>query len=122
LVVQHLHVSRWFGASMSDSAQVRTLCSAMGEALEVHEYQRFTPLRVQQQGLQGRYRNVRPGDCVVAFSRKDIFTIKQASPSRALSVASAFSKLFIYAFSSYPEWGGVQMTRWWNGRRGFQLA
>ena len=48
----------------------------MGESLEVHEYQRFTPLKVQR-GLGGRYRNVRPGDCIVAFSRKDIFTIKQ---------------------------------------------
>ena len=48
----------------------------MGESLEVHEYERFTPLKVQR-GLGGRYRNVRPGDCIVAFSRKDIFTIKQ---------------------------------------------
>lgn len=50
----------------------------MGESLEVHEYERFTPLKVQR-GLGGRYRNVRPGDCIVAFSRKDIFTIKQVA-------------------------------------------
>ena len=49
----------------------------MGETLTVHEYERFTPLRVEEQGLKGRYRNVKPGDCIVAFSRKDIFTIKQ---------------------------------------------
>ncbi len=62
-----------------ECGQVRTLCEAMGESLEVHEYQRFTPLKVQR-GLGGRYRNVRPGDCIVAFSRKDIFTIKQVGP------------------------------------------
>lgn len=61
--------------------QVRTLCTAMGETLTVHEYERFTPLRVESKGLQGRYRNVRPGDCIVAFSRKDIFTIKQVGSS-----------------------------------------
>lgn len=49
----------------------------MGETLTVHEYERFTPLRVEEAGLKGRYRNVKPGDCIVAFSRKDIFTIKQ---------------------------------------------
>ena len=65
-------------------SQVRTLCAAMGEELEVHEYERFTPLRVEENGLKGRYRNVRPGDCIVAFSRKDIFTIKQVRGSRAL--------------------------------------
>ena len=64
----------------------------MGEPLEVHEYERFTPLKVQR-GLGGRYRNVRPGDCIVAFSRKDIFTIKQvgrrvAEPHRSIAAAT----------------------------------
>ena len=71
--------------------QVRTLCEAMGESLEVHEYERFTPLKVQR-GLGGRYRNVRPGDCIVAFSRKDIFTIKQVgwcTPNSTQQIAAA---------------------------------
>lgn len=44
---------------------------------QVHEYQRFTPLMVESRGLERGYLDVQPGDCVVAFSRKDIYDIKQ---------------------------------------------
>ena len=43
----------------------------------MHEYQRFTPLVVESRGLARGYLDVQPGDCVVAFSRKDIYNIKQ---------------------------------------------
>lgn len=33
--------------------------------------------QVEEEGLAGGYGGVQPGDCVVAFSRKDIYTIKQ---------------------------------------------
>ncbi len=58
-------------------AQVRQLCEAMGEEVQVCSYERFTSLTVEADGLQGGYRNVQPGDCIVAFSRKSIFAIKQ---------------------------------------------
>ena len=45
--------------------------------LQVHEYSRFTPLVVESGGLERGYLDVQPGDCVVAFSRKDIYDIKQ---------------------------------------------
>lgn len=57
--------------------QVRQLCAEMGEEVEVRGYDRFTPLAVEEGGLRGGYRRVQPGDCVVAFSRKSIFAIKQ---------------------------------------------
>lgn len=44
---------------------------------QVHEYSRFTPLVVESGGLERGYLDVQPGDCVVAFSRKDIYDIKQ---------------------------------------------
>ncbi len=43
----------------------------------MHEYERFTPLMVESRGLERGYLDVQPGDCVVAFSRKDIYDIKQ---------------------------------------------
>lgn len=49
----------------------------MGEEVEVVNYERFTPLAVEAGGLKGGYKNVQPGDCIVAFSRKTIFAIKQ---------------------------------------------
>lgn len=36
-----------------------------------------TGLQVEPGGLVGGYSAVQPGDCIVAFSRKDIYNIKQ---------------------------------------------
>ena len=58
---------------------MRQLCEAMGEELQVANYERLTPLAVEEGGLRGGYRRVQPGDCVVAFSRKSIFAIKEVS-------------------------------------------
>jgi len=56
---------------------VRQMARTMGEELEVREYERFSPLEAQERGLGGKgYGGVKPGDCVVAFSRKEIFQIK----------------------------------------------
>ena len=37
---------------------------------------RFGELEIEQRHLAGGYSSIRPGDCIVAFSRKDIFEIK----------------------------------------------
>jgi hypothetical protein len=51
----------------------------MGEKFEVRRYDRFTSLEAEPGSLGAAgYRAVRPGDCIVAFSRKDIYSIKQA--------------------------------------------
>lgn len=49
----------------------------MGEPFELKQYQRFTPLSVDEFGLPDGYRDVKPGDCIVAFSRREIFDIKR---------------------------------------------
>ena len=46
-------------------------------AWQVHSYERFTPLSIETEGLKRGYLDVQPGDCVVAFSRRDIYDIKQ---------------------------------------------
>lgn len=43
----------------------------------MHSYERFTPLSIETEGLERGYLDVQPGDCVVAFSRRDIYDIKQ---------------------------------------------
>jgi ATP-dependent RNA helicase SUPV3L1/SUV3 len=54
-----------------------------GDDFECRQYQRFTDLKVAKKSLarsshqMDSYRNVQPGDCVVAFSRNDIFAIKR---------------------------------------------
>lgn len=42
----------------------------------MRSYERFKPLRVQDGGLLRGYGDVQPGDCVVAFTRRHIYDIK----------------------------------------------
>ncbi|CAB4305422.1 unnamed protein product [Prunus armeniaca] len=57
---------------------VRKICSETGDELYVHHYERFKPLVVEAKTLLGDLKNVRSGDCVVAFSRREVFEVKIA--------------------------------------------
>lgn len=63
-----------------DPAMVKILekiVAQTGDKLVVHRYERLSPLRLDTKSLHSDLGNVRPGDCVVAFSRRNIFAIKQ---------------------------------------------
>ena len=77
-------------------ALVAALAARAGDSFEERRYARFAPLTVQAGGLEGGaagWAGVAPGDCVVAFSRRDIFAIKAgveaATPHRAAVVYGA---------------------------------
>ncbi|MCL7043951.1 hypothetical protein MKW94_004544 [Papaver nudicaule] len=57
---------------------VRKVCAETGDELVENHYERFKSLVVEGKTLLGDLRNVRPGDCVVAFSRREIFEVKMA--------------------------------------------
>ncbi|KAG8082115.1 hypothetical protein GUJ93_ZPchr0014g47226 [Zizania palustris] len=57
---------------------VRKICANTGDNLEVRQYERFKPLVVEAKTLLGDLKNVRSGDCIVAFSRREIFEVKLA--------------------------------------------
>nr|XP_043633842.1 DExH-box ATP-dependent RNA helicase DExH18, mitochondrial [Erigeron canadensis] len=57
---------------------VRKICAETGDDLIENHYERFKPLVVEAKTLLGDIRNVRSGDCVVAFSRREIFEVKVA--------------------------------------------
>ena len=44
---------------------------------QVCQYQRLSPLVPLKYSLDGEFRNVRPGDCVVVFSRAKIFHVRK---------------------------------------------
>jgi ATP-dependent RNA helicase SUPV3L1/SUV3 len=62
---------------------VQKIAKACGDDFELNTYERFSELKVAKTSLSsdptktGSYRNVQPGDCVVAFSRNDVFAIKR---------------------------------------------
>jgi ATP-dependent RNA helicase SUPV3L1/SUV3 len=54
---------------------IEKLCKETGDTLEVKRFKRLSPLSVCQKPL-GDYQNIQPGDCVVTFSRRQIFDVK----------------------------------------------
>ncbi|KAL0490237.1 hypothetical protein AKO1_006607 [Acrasis kona] len=56
---------------------VEKLCAQMGEQVMVNRYERMTPLHVEKNSLNEDITQIRDRDCVVAFSRKDLYSIKR---------------------------------------------
>ena len=56
---------------------VRNLVADSGDEFELVEYDRLSTLKISEESLQGDYSRIRPGDCVVAFSRAEIFSIRR---------------------------------------------
>lgn len=57
---------------------VKRICQDTGDELCEQHYERFKPLVVEAKTLLGNLENIRSGDCVVAFSRREIFEVKLA--------------------------------------------
>ena len=55
---------------------VAAIAADCGDAFEVRTYRRFRPLRLDTAGLPNGLADVQPGDCVVAFSRADIYAAR----------------------------------------------
>jgi len=73
---------------------VKEICEALNDEVEVHHYERLTPLSISPESLYGSYKNVRKGDCVVTFARKDIFEVKKAIETQtALRCAVVYGAL-----------------------------
>eukprot|EP00698_Gefionella_okellyi_P019459 TRINITY_DN5966_c0_g1_i1.p1 TRINITY_DN5966_c0_g1~~TRINITY_DN5966_c0_g1_i1.p1 ORF type:complete len:432 (+),score=46.89 TRINITY_DN5966_c0_g1_i1:64-1359(+) len=57
---------------------VERLLSATGDELEVKTYERLSPLKPSKTSLGEALTRVEPGDCVITFSRKQIYSVKRA--------------------------------------------
>uniref|UniRef100_M4BBS7 RNA helicase n=1 Tax=Hyaloperonospora arabidopsidis (strain Emoy2) TaxID=559515 RepID=M4BBS7_HYAAE len=55
---------------------VKKFAETSGDEFELRSYERRSPLEISSTHLNN-YSEIRPGDCVVAFSRRDIFQIKR---------------------------------------------
>jgi ATP-dependent RNA helicase SUPV3L1/SUV3 len=55
---------------------VKAIAKKMGDSFEVKRYERRTTLSIADTSLESDYSKIQPGDCVVAFSRRDIYAIK----------------------------------------------
>lgn len=55
---------------------VKQLLSPIAEEVEVRNYKRMTPLTILDRPL-GSFDNIQPGDCIVAFTKNDIYQISR---------------------------------------------
>lgn len=56
---------------------IRELAAAMGDKLEIHHYERLSPLKTMTTSLHGQLGTLRKGDCVVVFSRLGIHALRK---------------------------------------------
>jgi Helicase conserved C-terminal domain len=73
---------------------VQELVRPTGDEVIVNRYERLTPLQMAPESMKGELKGVRPGDCIVAFSRNQIFAIKALVEEKTgLRCAVAYGKL-----------------------------
>ncbi|XP_062927568.1 ATP-dependent RNA helicase SUPV3L1, mitochondrial [Mobula hypostoma] len=63
-----------------------------GEEVEVETYERLTPLTVLDSALES-LDNLRPGDCIVCFSKTDIYALSRQIEARGLECAVIYGSL-----------------------------
>ncbi|KAG6897878.1 hypothetical protein C0992_009676 [Termitomyces sp. T32_za158] len=56
---------------------IQALLKETGDELVVQRYERLSPLYVQEETLNGDWSKVQKGDCIVTFSRGNIFKLKR---------------------------------------------
>ncbi|KZT74074.1 P-loop containing nucleoside triphosphate hydrolase protein [Daedalea quercina L-15889] len=73
---------------------VRSLLRATGDEVIVNHYKRLTPLQVENKSLNGDLSMIRKGDCIVVFSRKQLFVLKKRiEKSSGMQCAVAYGRL-----------------------------
>lgn len=60
--------------------------------LQVHTYERLTPFTVLDQAVESLDK-LRPGDCIVCFSKNDIYSISRQIEIRGLECAVIYGSL-----------------------------
>ncbi|OXB63881.1 hypothetical protein ASZ78_004176 [Callipepla squamata] len=71
---------------------VTELMYTTGEEVEVRNYKRLTPLTVLDYALES-LDNLQPGDCIVCFSKNDIYSISRQIEARGLECAVIYGSL-----------------------------
>lgn len=68
------------------------ILSTTGETLEIKEYKRLTDLSIEDQALE-KLDNVQPGDCIVCFSKRDIYHVSLTLERMGHNVATIYGTL-----------------------------
>ena len=86
---------------------IKEIVAAIGDKLHIHHYKRLSPLRTMSNSLNGRFKNLRKGDCVVVFSRMGIHALKQ-------EIEKVTKKRVAVVYGSLPPETRAQQARLFN--------
>ncbi|MCJ1291217.1 RNA helicase [Xylographa carneopallida] len=86
---------------------IRELAAAMGDHLEIHHYERLSPLRPMSTSLNGDLRKLRKGDCLVVFSRVQIHAYRK-------DIESLTGKRVAVVYGSLPPEIRAQQAKLFN--------
>lgn len=88
LIAEEVHVCGEYGAI----ELLKKICETTNETVEVHTYERLTELTIENSAL-GSLDNVMPGDCIVCFSKNDIYAVSREIEARGKEVAVIYGGL-----------------------------
>ena len=86
---------------------VRELAASVGDKLEIHKYERLSPLKVAKDSLRGNLKNLRKGDCIVAFSVMGIHALRRETER-------ATGRKVAIVYGSLPPETRAQQARLFN--------
>ena len=86
---------------------LRELAVSMGDRLEVHHYKRLSPLKAMSSSLNGDLGNLRKGDCVICFSKRDLHATKN-------QIEKKMKKNVAIVYGSLPPESRAQQARLFN--------
>lgn len=73
LIAKEIHVC----GEPSAIPLLQKICKDTGDELQVNTYQRLAPLAVEHTSLNSNFSTLRKGDCIICFSRRNIFMLKK---------------------------------------------
>ncbi|KAL1638288.1 RNA helicase [Neofusicoccum ribis] len=86
---------------------IRELAASMGDEVEVHTYERLTPLKMDKRHMGYNFKELRKGDCIVAFSVIEIHGLRQ-------EIQKQTGKKVAIVYGSLPPETRAQQARLFN--------
>ncbi|KAF9739480.1 hypothetical protein PMIN06_001087 [Paraphaeosphaeria minitans] len=86
---------------------MKELCALIGDKVEVHEYERLTPLKVANNSLNGSLNRLEKGDCIVAFSVLGLHALRK-------EVETKTGRKCAIVYGSLPPETRAQQARLFN--------
>lgn len=86
---------------------LRELCASIGEELEIHRYQRLSPLQMAERSMDGKLKGLRKGDCIVSFTVMGIHALRR-------EIEKSTGRKVAIVYGSLPPETRAQQARLFN--------